>query len=54
MHQLLEKSGLDTLIRNNCNKIDSFKSNLTYFHPKRIFHLGIMVMINFQHVKQGR
>ena len=33
--ELLEKSGLDTLICNECKKIVSFKSNLDFFHPKK-------------------
>ena len=31
----LEKLFLDTLIRNKCNEIVYFKSNLDYFHPKQ-------------------
>ena len=49
------KSGLATPIRNESNKIISFKSNLDYFHPKIcIFRLGSMAMIKFHHVKKGR
>ena len=49
----LEKSGLDTPIRNIGNVIFSFKSNLDYFRPENIFCLGSMAIIKFHHVKQG-
>ena len=49
----LEKSGLDTPIRNISNAIISFKINLDYFHPEDIFCLGSMAMITFHRVKQG-
>ena len=34
MHRTLGKLGLATLIRNECNKIVSFKINLDCFNPK--------------------
>ena len=33
--KLLEKSGLATLTRNECDENNSFKSHLDYFHPKK-------------------
>ena len=50
----LEKSGLATLISNECNIIVSFKRSLDYFHPKTLFRPGSMAIITFHNVKQQR